>query len=181
VTRGESYGWTVFAFLGLAVALALTLLVHRGFYRSWLGFATSALDVSVVTAGLVAFLYAGEPQLAVNSRVVYEAYFLALAATCLRYDPKVCVWAGTLAVVQYGAVLSYASMKWDLTDPDLGSFAYGPFSWHSQLARVVILAAFTWLATIIVIRAHGSRLECKSSGDHDRAESCGGSVWCLMV
>jgi two-component system cell cycle response regulator len=152
-TRGESYGWTVLAFLGLAGALALMLLVHRGFYRSWLGFATSALDVSVVTAGLVAFLYAGEPQLAVNSRVVYEAYFLALAATCLRYDPKICVWAGTLAIVQYGGVLCYASMRWNLADPDLGSFSYGPFSWQAQLARVVILAAFTGLATIIVIRA----------------------------
>jgi len=152
-TSGEAYGWNVVAFLGLAGALALMVMVHRGFYRWWLGFATSALDVTIVSAGLVAFLYAGEPQLAVNSRVVYEAYFLALAATCLRYDPKICVWAGTLAVLVYVGVLSYASMHWDLTDPDLGSFSYGPFSWHSQLARVVVLAAFTWLATIIVIRA----------------------------
>src|SRR6478736_6833193 len=152
-TSGESYGWNVVAFLGLAGALGLMVMVDRGFYRWWLGFATSALDVSIVTAGLVAFLYAGEPQLAVNSRVVYEAYFLALAATCLRYDPKICVWAGTLAVLEYVGVLSYASMRWDLADPDLGSFSYGPFSWHAQLARMVILAAFTGLATIIVIRA----------------------------
>jgi two-component system cell cycle response regulator len=152
-TRGEAYGWTVIAFLGLGVALGLMIVVHRGFYRPWLGFATSALDVSIVSAGLVAFLYAGEPQLAVNSRVVYEAYFLALAATCLRYDPRICVWAGSLAVLQYAGVICYASMHWDLTDPDLGSFAYGPFSWHSQFARLVILAGFTGLATIIVIRA----------------------------
>lgn len=151
--RGEGLGWTVFAFLALAISLAIMVLVHRGFYRSWLGFATSALDVTVVTAGLAAFLYAGEPQLAVNSRVVFEAYFLALAATCLRYDPKICVWAGTLAVAQYVIVLCYASMHWDLTDPDLGSFSYGPFSWHSQVARVAMLAAFTGLATIIVVRA----------------------------
>lgn len=149
----ESLGWAVFAFVGLGAAIGLYILIARGFYRPWLGVVTSSLDVSVVTLGLVAFLLADHPQLAVNSKVVYEAYFLALAATCLRYDPRICVWAGTLAVLQYVGVVGYASTHWDLNAAQTGQFAYGPFSWHSQVARAIILAGFTALATVIVYRA----------------------------
>jgi diguanylate cyclase (GGDEF)-like protein len=150
---GESLGWAVFALVGLGAAVSLYLLIARGFYRPWLGFLTSSLDVSVVTLGLVAFLMADRPQLAVNSKVVYEAYFLALAATCLRYDPRVCIWAGTLAVLQYIGVVGYAANHWDLDTQATGQFAYGPFSWHSQAARGGILIGFTLLATVIVHRA----------------------------
>jgi len=150
---GEAMGWIIFAVLGLALAAGLYALVTRGFYRPWLGVATSALDVSVVTAGLVAFLVMGQPQLAVNSKVVFEAYFLALAATCLRYDPRICIWAGTLAVLQYSGVVAYAASQWDLKAPLPGMVLYGPFSWHSQIARIVVLIGFTLLAMIIVLRA----------------------------
>ena len=152
-SSGESLGWAVFAFVGLAAALGLYALIARGFYRPWLGLATSSLDVSVVTLGLVAFLVADRPQLAVNSKVVYEAYFLALAATCLRYDPRICLWAGALAVLEYIGVVGYASTHWDLNAVQAGQFAYGPFSWHSQAARALVLVGFTLLATVIVYRA----------------------------
>lgn len=150
---GESFGWGVFALVGLAGSVALYALISRGFYRAWLGTLTSGLDVSVVSLGLLAFLIAGQPQLAVNSKVVYEAYFLALAATCLRYDPRICLWAGSLAVLQYGGIVVYAATHWDMDKMGTGQFAYGPFSWHSQLARVGILAGFTALAAVIVHRA----------------------------
>jgi diguanylate cyclase (GGDEF)-like protein len=152
-TPGESLGWAVFAVVGLAGALGLYTLLARGFYRPWLGIVTSLLDVSVVSLGLVAFLVAGQPELAVNSKVVYEAYFLALAATCLRYDPRICVAAGALAVLEYLSVVVYATHHWDLSAHQTGMLAYGPFSWHSQLARVLILAGFTALAAVIVYRS----------------------------
>ena len=150
---GEAIGLIIFAFLGLGLAAGLYFLVTQGFYRPWLGVATSALDVSVVSAGLVAFLYIGQPQLAVNSKVVFEAYFLALAATCLRYDPRICVWAGALAVAQYTGIVAYASAHWDLSAPQSGVMQYGPFSWHGQIARIVVLIGFTLLAMVIVLRA----------------------------
>ena len=148
----EDFGWSIFAFAALGLAILMYLVVARGFYRTWLGFVTSTLDVSIVTAGLVAFLLANQPHLAVNSKVVYEAYFLALAATCLRYDPRICVWAGTLAVVEYAGMVGYATHHWDLAVQAPGQLAYGPFSWHSQVARLAVLAGFTTLATIIVMR-----------------------------
>ena len=150
---GESLGWAVFAIVGLAGALGLYALIARGFYRPWLGIVTSSLDVSVVSLGLASFLVVGQPELAVNSKVVYDAYFLALAATCLRYEPRICVWSGFLAVVQYLAVVVYATQHWDLSAPQTGMLAYGPFSWHSQVARVLILMGFSLLAAVIVYRA----------------------------
>lgn len=150
---GERLGWGVFALVGLAGSVALYALIARGFYRPWLGTLTSALDVSAVSLGLVAFLWAGQPYLAVNSKVVYEAYFLALAATCLRNDPRICVWAGGLAALQYIGISAWAASQWDLSSVALGQMAYGPFSWHSQLARAGILLGFTALATVIVHRA----------------------------
>ncbi|HVX89259.1 MAG TPA: GGDEF domain-containing protein, partial [Gemmatimonadales bacterium] len=152
-SSGERLGWGVFALVALSGSLALYAMISRGFYRPWLGVLTSGLDVSVVSLGLVAFLIAGQPQLAVNSKVVYEAYFLALAATCLRYDPRICVWAGALAVLQYTGIVVYASNHWDLNTVGEGQIAYGPFSWHSQAARAGILAGFTALAAVIVQRA----------------------------
>ena len=152
-TPGESLGWAVFAIVGLAGALGLYALIAKGFYRPWLGIVTSSLDVSVVSLGLVSFLVAGQPELAVNSKVVYDAYFLALAATCLRYEPRICVWSGTLAVIEYLSVVSYAANHWDLNTPQTGMLAYGPFSWHSQIARALILIGFSLLAAVIVYRS----------------------------
>ena len=149
----EGAGWSVFAFGALGLSIVIHLAVSRGFYRPWLGLFTSTLDVSIVTMGLVTFLVAGQPHLAVNSKVVYEAYFLALAATCLRYDPRICIWAGALAVLEYAGVVAFAATRWDLNADLPGQLAYGPFSWHSQVARLGILAGFTLLATIIVQRA----------------------------
>ena len=148
----EELGWSVFALVGLALAVLLFWVAAKGHYRPWFGFVTSTLDVTIVTSGLVAFLVAGQPHLAVNSKVVYEAYFLALAATCLRYDPRICIWAGTLAVAEYGSMVWYAAHHWDLNAQAPGQLSYGPFSWHTQLARLGILAGFTLLATTIVKR-----------------------------
>jgi diguanylate cyclase (GGDEF)-like protein len=149
---GERLGWIVFAFAWLAVSAALFLLVRRGFYRSWLGFVTGALDVTVVTLGLSTFLMAGQPQLAANSKVVFEAYFLAIAATCLRYDPRICVVTGALGVVEYALVVACAAARWDPNAEGVAGLA-GPLSWHGQVARLVVLVGFTLLATVIVQRA----------------------------
>ncbi|HET7042847.1 MAG TPA: diguanylate cyclase [Gemmatimonadales bacterium] len=168
----EERGWAVLASVGLAAALGIFYAVSRGFYRPWFGLLTSALDVSIVTLGLVSFLVARQPHLAVNSKVVYEAYFLALAATCLRYDPRICIWAGALAVLEYAGVVTYAVLHWDLTVDAPGQLAYGPFSWHSQVARLGILAAFTLLMTIIVKRArelHKLSTSDFLTGLHNRA------------
>jgi two-component system cell cycle response regulator len=151
------------ALASTAVSGGLLLLVRRGAYRRWIGFVTSAYDVTVVSLLLAAFLALGKTHLAAASPVVFPVYLVALTATCLRYDPRVCVVTGLLAAAQYGAVVAYAGTHWT---------ADASFSWGDQISRIVLLLAATLLAAVIVSRS--VRLRRLSSYDaltqlHNRA------------
>ena len=162
----SEYAWglgvTVFAF---ASALAVYLALRRGEYRTWLGFASSAFDVTLVSSALLGFLIAGPPQVAVNSKVTFEIYFLAIMATSLRYDRRVCIASGMLAIAQYGAIVVAAMTLYDMNDPKyIPLNKYGTFFGADQVTRVILLAATTLLAHEMVRRAQ--RLRYLST--HDR-------------
>jgi two-component system cell cycle response regulator len=151
------------ALVSTLVSGAVLLLVRRGAYRRWIGFVTSVYDVTIVSVLLAAFLALGKTHLAAASPVVFPVYLVALTATCLRYDPRVCVVTGLLAAAQYGAVVAYAGMHWT---------ADSTFSWGDQISRIVLLLAATLLAAVIVSRS--VRLRRLSSYDaltqlHNRA------------
>lgn len=148
--------------VGLAWAAVATLMVARR-YRSWMGFISSLVDVSLVSAGLFAYLAMDRPHVAVNSRVIFEVYFLAIGCASLRYDWRVCALAGVTALGQYFGIVLYAASHWDLNDPRFAPFVYGTFTWNTQAARLVLLAAAAILSTAIVLRAH--RLRRLSSTD----------------
>jgi two-component system, cell cycle response regulator len=166
--RGTGAPAEAFVGLGAAltstgVSLALLLVVRRGAYRRWMGFATSAYDVTIVSFLLAAFLALGKTQLAATTPVVFPVYLVALTATCLRYDPRVCVVTGLLAAAQYGTVVGLAGTHWT---------AATPFDWGDQVSRVLLLLAATLLAAVIVSRS--VRLRRLSSYDaltqlHNRA------------
>jgi diguanylate cyclase (GGDEF)-like protein len=137
----------------VAFAALLLWLVRRELYRPWLGFLTSSLDVTIVSATLGVYLLLGEPHIAVNSRVVYQVYFLALGATCLRYDTRITILATGLAVAQYGTIVLLAAAGRDLNDPAAWApFRYGMFSWADQLSRLIMLGAAGVLSTAVVWR-----------------------------
>ncbi|HEV8123511.1 MAG TPA: GGDEF domain-containing protein [Gemmatimonadales bacterium] len=153
-------GTALAAFL---LAISVYLLVRQGFYRPWLGMLTSILDVSMVSGALAMFLVVDLPHTAVNSRVVFEVYFLAIAASCLRYDVRICLVAGLLTLIQYGAIVWYAQSHWDLNNDMFAPFRYGMFDWGSQVSRLVILFAASILSTAVVLRAQ--RLRRLSTSD----------------
>ena len=151
------------ALLSTIVSGSVLLLVRRGAYRRWIGFVTSAYDVTIVSVLLAALLALGKTHLAAASPVVFPVYLVALTATCLRYDPRVCVVSGLLAAVQYGGVVAYAATHWT---------ASSTFAWGDQISRIVLLLAATLLAAVIVSRS--VRLRRLSSYDgltqlHNRA------------
>jgi diguanylate cyclase (GGDEF)-like protein len=145
------------------MALGFLLLARSEQYRPWLGFVTSLADVTLITTTLVVFLVADQPHAAVNSKVVFPTYFLAIAATSLRYDARTSVVAGTAAVVQYLAVLTWAAANYNLNDPIYAPYAYGMFSWIAQMSRVVLLGSAAFIATMIVLRTQ--RLRWLSASD----------------
>jgi two-component system, cell cycle response regulator len=133
-------------------ALAIWLLLRRGRWRPWIGFASSALDVSMVSTALVTFLVVGSPLVALNSKVTFEMYFLAVVAASLRYDARVCLVAGLLALAEYGGLWAYAGAHYDLADPAYARDS-GPYSPVDLATRLILLAIATILAVTIVRRA----------------------------
>ncbi len=151
--------WLGFGGVGIVVVVSTVVLiaVSRGFRPAWLGFATSLFDVSMVTCLLVTFL-AIDPHIAVNSRTTFEVYFLAIGATCLRYDPRICVVAGVVAAAQYGGLVVFTALHWSLNSVAFAPYPYGYFSWASEVSRIVLLLAATILSTTIVERSEELRV-----------------------
>ena len=56
-------------------ALAIWLTLRRGRWWPWIGFASSAFDISMVSTALVSFLIVASPMVALNSKVTFEMYF----------------------------------------------------------------------------------------------------------
>ncbi len=145
------WGFVVTAIAALA-AVAIWSQLRRGRWRPWIGFVSSALDVSLVSTALVTFLLVGTPLDALNSKVTFEMYFLAITATSLRYDARICLCVGLLAWLQYAGIWAYAAHRFDLLDPvhiaDAGS--YSPID---QLTRLILLGVTVLLALNLVHRA----------------------------
>jgi hypothetical protein len=139
-------------FTAALAALAIWRALRRGLWRPWLGFASSALDVSLVTTALVTFVFVGSPLVALNSKVTFEVYFLAIVATSLRYDARICLSVGALAVAEYGSLWAFAALRYDLGDPTY-AVGVGEHAIIDQITRLILLTAAVVLAYAIVRRA----------------------------
>ena len=155
-------GLTV-AVVAFLLSVGVYALVVKDYSRSWIGFVTSGFDVTLVSGTLAAFLLLDTPHTAVNSKVVFEAYFLAIAATTLRYDVRICALAGLLALSQYAAIVAIASTYWDLNNEIYAPFTYGKFDLDAQVSRLILLLAASLLSMAVVSRAR--RLRRLSTSD----------------
>ena len=133
-------------------AVAIWLLLRRGRWHPWIAFASSAFDVTMVSTALASFLVVGSPMVALNSKVTFEMYFLAITATSLRYDARVCIAAGLLAVAQYGGLWAFAAGRFDLHAEEFVAAA-GPYLPVDLWTRLILLVIATVLAVTIVRRA----------------------------
>ena len=138
---------------GLAVAILLWLAVRYA-YRPWIGLLSIVSDVTLVSAGLAVFFALGRPLTAVNSKVVFEVYFLAIASAGLRYDWRLPVVASSLAVTEYLAILLYATHHWDLATAFEVESGYGAFGWAAQVGRMVVLVGAGLMGTAVALRGH---------------------------
>ena len=135
------------------LSLIVFILIRREYNPSWLSFATSSFDVTLVSAALALFLLLNEPHTAVNSKVVFEGYFLALGASSLRYDKRVCIVAGLLAFTEYLSIVTFASTHWNLNSPQYAPYAYGMFAWNNQVSRLIIMSTASVLSLALVSRS----------------------------
>lgn len=135
------------------LSVIVFFLISREFNPPWLSFASSSFDVTLVSGALTLFLFLNEPHTAVNSKVVFEGYFLVIAATSLRYDKRVCISAGLLAVGQYFAIVYFAATHWDLNSPKYAPFEYGMFGWSNEVSRLIIMLTASALSLALVARS----------------------------
>lgn len=158
----ETYVGLAAASFGVALAVGAYALSRR-LYRPWMGFATSLMDVTLISLALAGFLLIGQPHTTVNSRVVFEIYLLSLAATALRFDPRICLVTGVAAVTEYLALVAYTAGHWNLNDPRFAPFVYGTFNWGDQISRLILLAIGAVLSATVVRRTR--RLQWLSARD----------------
>jgi two-component system, cell cycle response regulator len=135
------------------LSIVVYLLISREYNPSWLSFVSSGFDVSLVSGGLILFLFMNEPHTAVNSKVVFEGYFLAIGASSLRYDNRVCISAGLLAFGEYLAIVYFTATHWDLNSSIYSPYPYGYFGWSAQISRLIIMLTASGLSLALVIRS----------------------------
>lgn len=135
------------------LSVVVFFLISREFNPSWLSFASSSFDVSLVSGALVLFLFMNHPHTAVNSKVVFEGYFLAIGSTSLRYDKRVCVTAGLLAFFEYFGIVYFTAHHWDLNNESYAPFLYGQFDWSAQISRLILMLTASALSLALVVRS----------------------------
>jgi diguanylate cyclase (GGDEF)-like protein len=135
------------------LSVIMYALISRNYNPRWLPFASSAFDVTLISSALTMFFLMDEPHTAVNSKVVFEGYFLAIGATSLRYDKRICITAGLLAFVEYFAIVYFAASHWDLNSPKYAPYTYGIFGWPNQVSRLIMLLTASALSLALVSRS----------------------------
>ncbi len=144
------------------------LVVGLGFLQLFLAFlpwdqrysrVLALLDVAVVTAVLLGFVFSGRPLWATNSQVVFLGYLLGLVLVGLRGDTVLARRVATAAFFGYGGVVSLAVLDGSLAQlsPDL---AYGMFRWDVQVLRLGLLFS---CGLAVIYGAKLAEMERKSS------------------
>ena len=116
----------------------------------WLPYASSAYDVTATTLVLVLLAFNHLPS-ALNSMIVWCGYVLAIMVTALRNDGRVTLFAGALALLQYGSLVGVLFAV--VPSPEhLISSDYGTVTVGGQAQRLMLLLLFTLITAAIVYR-----------------------------
>ena len=134
------------------VAFGIWAALRVGRWRPWIGFGSSIFDVSMISTALVSFLIVLSPVAALMSNVTFEMYFLAILATSLRYDARICIVAGGLALLQYGGMWAWSATHYQL-DRQIYRFDSAAYAPVDLFTRLILLSIATILAVTIVRRA----------------------------
>jgi len=121
--------------------------------EGWVAWVSCAADVVLTSAAMLFVLVQGGPEMAMHARTFYEVYFLVIMAAGLRYDWRLCAWAGGLSMVTYGLMIWLASGPLGLEPDEQGGFA-----WATQTVHFVLLALGGTIMSAVAQRARRLRL-----------------------
>jgi diguanylate cyclase (GGDEF)-like protein len=131
------------------LSVGIYFLVASDRRQRWIPLATSMFDVSFITLTLLLYGLMVGPVVLLNNRLSFDTYFLALGATCLRYDKRVALVAGLAAMVQWMGSVVYMIVHFGAAAHAVDEF-YGRFAWSDTVSRCILLATATALNMFIV-------------------------------
>jgi diguanylate cyclase (GGDEF)-like protein len=146
----------VCVFGAMVYSCALWALISRERYVTWLSYVSVGLDITLITAVLLAMAATGHGLAAVNNPLSLPLYLLAISLAGLRYNPRVTVFATLLAASEYAGLVAYVIRCGDLRD-QAQIWQYGEFDFLTQLTRLILIGAAGVLATFTVRRARELR------------------------
>jgi len=150
--------------LALLEAGLVYLVVRRRLFTGWIGFASTVLDVSLISGVLAFFVLFGMNSVAVNSRIVYPLYFFAIMGASLRYDARISLVAGGAAALEYLAVVLWAARTWSASAAaDPTASLYGKLDASDQAGRTLLLVMAGVVSARFVVRSR--RLLLQSTRD----------------
>jgi len=97
------------------------------------------LDVSLVSVGILALGHGTGEVSGPNQRNLFACYLVVQAATGLRYDPRLCLYATALALLPYAAVATLGMQGAALPTPGAGPEATAALSLHAHAVRFTLL------------------------------------------
>ncbi|HEY1905321.1 MAG TPA: hypothetical protein VGG91_04730, partial [Myxococcaceae bacterium] len=126
-------------YAGLLLAVAMTV------KASWVPWASTAIDVTLITGAMVLYFPAGNPVGALSNRIFFESYFFVLVTGTLRYDWRLCLFGTLLALGQFSGLSVYVNSQ---VPPEVLSNGISPYV-HSL--RLILLSA-TGVSSVVVAR-----------------------------
>ena len=148
--RQQHFTGLVITLTAFVFSLGVYGMVTRDRRERWLPMATALFDVTFISAANLAFAFTSDPHVVVNSKITFDTYFIAIGATALRYDKRVALLTGLVAMIEFSLVIWFVYLTFPLvTQPPAG--AYGVFLWSDQVSRLILLATATAL-TVYVVR-----------------------------
>jgi two-component system, cell cycle response regulator len=136
-------------FSAFVFSWGIFFMVSRDRRQRWLPLATSLFDVSFITLTQLLYAFAVNPLVLLNNRLTFDTYFVALVGTCLRFDKRIALIAGLVAIAQFIGSVVFVAHYFDIVA--VGDVAsYGRFQWSDQFSRVVLLGTVTALNVFIV-------------------------------
>ncbi|MGY1458910.1 MULTISPECIES: GGDEF domain-containing protein [unclassified Luteimonas] len=134
----------------LVNAMALLWLVLTRTRRTWLPFATSAWDVTLVSMAL-AVLATRYPAATLHAAVGWSFYLVLIGSTALRADGRLTLFTGGLALAQYILLAAAAYARGEVAD-GLQPLDGGELGIGGHLLRALLLLIATGTAAVLVRR-----------------------------
>jgi len=144
--------------IGLAIAVVLLQMALRGGLGDALPFVSTIIDVTVVSATIVAVLSIHTVRGSFFAFAVFPSYLLVIVSTLLRHDRRVCVVGGLAAILEYEAVVFWAMRFLIPTSPAFAGFASSEFDGAMEVGTLAFLVMATLLAVKTVTRTEHLRL-----------------------